>query len=132
MPHWRTWSAFFLASGHSSAVPSALLVDIRQVTTSDFGNGKHAQKTHYIEAVKLAATSDTKSGHKYGVRSGQARSDRKPKSNTKNAGADQVYITPRMLQTHFCLVLCNSETTNRMRGEFSDAATAAAGGASRR
>jgi hypothetical protein len=33
MPHWRTWPAFFLASGHSSAVPSALFVDIRQVIT---------------------------------------------------------------------------------------------------
>ena len=25
MPHWRTWSAFFLASGQSRGVPRALL-----------------------------------------------------------------------------------------------------------
>jgi hypothetical protein len=92
MPHWRTWSAFFLASGHSSAVPSALFVDIRQVITGYFGHGKHIQKTHCIKAVKLAATSGTTPGHKYGVRSGQVQSDRKPKSNTKNPGADQAYI----------------------------------------
>lgn len=24
IPHWRTWPAFFLASGHSNAVPRAL------------------------------------------------------------------------------------------------------------